>query len=946
MLRVSRNTAIRLNRTSSSSSLASPQCIIGSEASFPHAESSSAPSRRYNSSLAQSTDSSTTNSAATSSSLKGKERRQFKPNSRIKKQALANARKLAAAIQSERNTAALDSVPPKSNFQPQSQISSTTPSQPTANSAEASSSSSTSNSDSSDSFWSDILTKPTTSTSTNGTEAISSTSTSAALAGSTGSASSPETKPTFTRSGTTLTLDDLLLKKPERDPPDPWHPKYEKLYKRLYKSIESAFILRQLRWFTAQLNIYVSPKGGKGGAIRAIMESWNWPQPREKSPQELPQPMIFDLPSPELFLFLRDYELIESLSKGYDRLYFSVLPLSQASEYSKSLPLLDPGKDQERMVLLATGRVAQLTDLRGLLATRRAAIQNIEIPSSEVNGLNAPAGLLQTVSNATGAYVESISDEKYRITAMSLEDAEDAKRLLAMASLRTHTLTSHRSLDVLLPTPRNFQAQPLKLSLYPFQPSLTESIPWSISSMINDKTLFRLKKITEWNSKPAIREIDHKNEKLNIARYLNLFKPNSNSNEKQIETDKGGNEIMNEEEEENSENLEDIQNQFQFQNLIQNLSVKKGRRRVKVVFGNLLFPVNSKDSNKLGTFDNPLPGLWSIETIQKWLSSTKYSNDRKPIFTPSLTPSMIQFPLTNSQTKEIRRIRYRSLPNSDISLNNNNESRFVQFTYTKPEINGNNWQGRLDEMLGNIEKEIEQEDNTTIPVVKDNLELQAAKVDEGMTTTDSDQVQDNVSASEHPEHGSTIVQKSEEGITKSFEAEFGVIKESDLFIPDRPNDARIESTSTQTLPLSKIPDSINHLFEMEQSSSSSSSTNTTSTLLPPSRLFIKDEEYQLEFDEKVEIQEEIKEIQVSGNSLNLITRSLKVIENGLGDNVKPLTYSEIACGSNPYGALPIEFYRELAFITRDVGPDAGVLKRGNIFAGLGLSANWNSTTAN
>ncbi|WRT67021.1 uncharacterized protein IL334_003987 [Kwoniella shivajii] len=834
------------------------------ETGFPHAESSSAPSRRFASSAAISTSEispeqpeSTIEAAAEKGSVNGnaigKERRAFKNNnSRAKKQALANAKKLAEAFRSEPS--------PTQSSHPNSATSSSPLSVSSQNS-------------SNDAFWSNLLTTPNT---------IS-------------SASNPNSNPNTT---SIPTIEDLLSKKPERSPPDPWHPIYPKLYKKLFDNIDSAFVLKQIRNLAIDLDIKVgTKKTSKNRIIKKILKSWDWIEPRAKPIERPPEPSVFDLPPPELFLFLRNNQLIQSLTQGEDPIEFSIVPLSQAPETTFFQPALG---DKDRMVLVAMGQVAALAKLTQILADRKQTINTVEFPAQDLHGLQAPVGLLQIISNAAGAYVEPITGDKYRVTAMTLEDTETAKRLLAMAALQTNTLPPYRTVDALLPTPRHSQISPLKLSLYPWTPSLTEPLPWSLSSITNSQTLFRLKKVTEWNIKPALREIDQKNERIQFAPTVKFTKTDIDISNANVAGLRGT-------------------TQDEFQNLVMDLTAKKGKKRIKIQFGNLLFPIKPKEDDKsIGIFDNPLLGQWPIETLSKWIETRNI----KPVFAPSLTPSMIQFPLSGDSI-QMRRVRYRSIPTTP-----SGESRFVEFTHKRAQLGEKDvmWQDQLGAMLDNLEEEIKNEDgDTVIPVAK---EVESSIEKAAFTG-------EEVSSDLEKKEASTDILGEKEGTVtgdeepRLFKAVFGVIKESDLFIPDRPNDARLISTSTVSLPDHKIPDSITLLFEAEQAS--------MSPLSPPSSLVIKDEKYVLEYDERLNMIEEVDEIDVAGNKLPLMRRTLKVSEEGLAGQTKPLHYTELECGSNSDGTLPPEFYRELATITRDIGPDSGALRRGNISAYIGES---------
>nr|XP_018263954.1 uncharacterized protein I303_03831 [Kwoniella dejecticola CBS 10117]OBR86112.1 hypothetical protein I303_03831 [Kwoniella dejecticola CBS 10117] len=908
---------------------------------FPHAESSSAPSkRRQYASSAEATapfyeaePSAPTSTDINGPKLGGGSKRIIRRNPKAK-QAFLRARKLAEAIRSEKSASSPQTqtqVPPTSDRN-MGDMNKTT--------------------DTDQSFWSDLLTKPTTSESPSAANS---------------------------NSNTAPTLDDLLSKKPERDPPDPWHPKYPQLYRKIYDSLDSAFVYRQVKSFSTQLGIYHNARASKGGMIKKIMKSWKWVEPRN-APKD-PDPFVFDLSPPELFLFVRQEELIESLTHGRDRLTISILPFSeipQPSSLMSTVRDIDPNKK----VLIASGKLKPLMDLSQIIADQKKTLQSTEILPSEINNLRPTDGLLRTISNASGAYVESVPEDRYRITAKSFDEIENAKRLLGVAFLRSEVLPSYRSLDVLLPTPRSFQTQPLRLSLYPFIPSLTESFPWSTLPSIANHTLFRLKKVTEWNSKPAIREIDQKNEKLHLAPYLS-FSPTP-TNESKTEGQAGP--VPKKKpyfpipsplnpQEKGEEGGEKRTGEKEFQNLIMDLTAKKGKKRLKLQFGNLLWPVQPKDG-RLGTFDNPLPGLWPIETLKNWLlppsrietaasaRQQAIKPERKPIFTPSLTPSMIQFPLIDGKSKELRRIRYRSVSSSPADPGTPepaSESRFVEFTYTNERSRNEKWQDQYDVALDKLEKSILEEEQRL-------LHEQSGVQSETQTEGDIESSDPVKAAQEHstslaapteaeaegaggsslisgsigprgetqaeiiPEVGTDAASSDEDDHTRSFEAVFGVIKE--------PNDARITSTSTVTLPENKIPEAISNLFEAEQSTK----VGTSTFVAPPSTLIIKDEEYTLEYDERVEMIEEAKDVEIAGNTLTLYRRSMRVVEEGLEGKSQPLVYSELECGSTSYGTLPIEFYRELAFMTRDVGPDAGALKRGNILSAFGGGVGWNGST--
>ncbi|WVR05074.1 hypothetical protein IAU60_002086 [Kwoniella sp. DSM 27419] len=823
-IRGARQSALRLARSTLQHSTA-PALLREGEWSLPHAESSSAPFRRLITSSAPAGDNEASG-AETTHSTRAKGGEKSKANSRIRRQALANAKRLAEAFQTEQDGKGTPSPPTPTA------ASRDTP-EPVVDTQKA--------------FWSEMLVQPKTD------------------------------KPASADSSSTSapTLDDLLVKRPNREPPEPWHPSYAKMHKRIYNNIDSAFVISQMRGFAKELNIGISgrTRNVKGLIIKKIMKSWGWVEPRAKPVERPALPTVFDLPPPELFLFLRDNELIQSFTQGAEPLEFSVVSYDQARHLDTVHKLDgDPG----RMVLLASGKDAAVAALATALKERQEAIKTTQFSAADVHGLQASAATLQTVSNAAGAYVEPVDEGSYCVTAMSDEDVKAAKRLLCLAALRTTILPSTRQHMTLLPAVPHFLASAPpshKFALYPFTPSLTEPLQWDQAAKLASHSLFRLKKVEQWASKPGTREVDHRSEKVQDAP---VYYPAATK-------------------------------ESTLRELVTGLQVEPGTKsQLKVQFGHLLLAVPAKDGG-LATWSPPLSGQVSIDTAHKWLAAER---GRKPTFAPCLTPAVIQFPLSGSP-RQTRRLRYRTLPAASLS------PKYVSFTHTQamsgPDaVNSSvdsqqeqpqemRWQDQLGELLDKMEKEMEEE-------APRNGETEASA---GLDAEYENPTAESPGA--EPDATATVpvvgFQANDIPGEVVIEAERGTLKELDMFIPARPCDARLTSYTTSVMSAEQVPEEIKAVFQAHVS---------RQAIHAPSYLEIDGERFELELDESAEITEE-----VTGG---VTKRTVRSIDEGLEGHIRPMIYTEIEWAEpNVQSEAPTQFWKELSMISRDIGPDASAL---------------------
>ncbi|WVN85215.1 uncharacterized protein L203_100360 [Cryptococcus depauperatus CBS 7841] len=641
------------------------------------------------------------------------------------------------------------------------------------------------------------------------------------------------------------TLEDLLSKRPSKSPPVPWAKKYQKLYKHLYNSIDSAFLTKQIRKFAQDLDLDVSSKTKKTAIIKTVMDSWEWYPPIEGPPQKpLPKTQVFDLPPSELFLVLHDPTFLSYFqTKG--SLYFSIL---RSAEVRNTLTPFEriPDGDENRMVLVARGQDENLQAFRNVLNERKQIIKTVNLSSTEVLGLEASVGLLQTVSNTSGAYVEFTPDKAYHISAMSSVSLDIAQRLLTMAALQL-TLPSP-SLHIVSPRLVHFtsslpRVNEQNFSLLPFVPSSTGFFPWQVAANALSQGFFRLSKIKAWSDTPEIRAIEQGVE--NVEESM-VVCPESKR-----------------------DTLKNVVEKF-----------IPGKKTIISRFGHLLFPVQPKE--KATSFDSPLPGQWPLETAQKWLVQ-----DRKVIWAPARIPEHVQYPLLGPP-KSIRRIQYRQQDSM------NHEQKVAKFAYTQ-----HMWQENFAKLVDELEKSVQISDKlpgVPMDTVKDMTKEDTVEMMGNNATGEAIELKEKEESTRRDE-GKQEKDTKDDWITE-LTSEIGTVKEADFFLPDRPTDFRIISTSFQSLP--GPPPEVKAFFEAYINS------DLKSSLPPPAAITIDGEKLLLELDEYVEEFNKERE--------DVVVRSVKVQEL----KGKTLQYSEIECLVD--NGIPSGFWRELASVTRDIVP--------------------------
>jgi hypothetical protein len=124
------------------------------------------------------------------------------------------------------------------------------------------------------------------------------------------------------------TLADLETKKPDREPPSMSSQHYDRLYKKLFRSIDKAFVARQLYEFAPQLGVKLRRGRNKEMVIRGILKIWGWEDPEAFVPETVHRKVTerdWMLTKAELWLITRDASVVRpALDEGVS---FSIPPV-------------------------------------------------------------------------------------------------------------------------------------------------------------------------------------------------------------------------------------------------------------------------------------------------------------------------------------------------------------------------------------------------------------------------------------------------------------------------------------------------------------------------------------------------------------------------------------------------------------------------------------------
>jgi hypothetical protein len=124
------------------------------------------------------------------------------------------------------------------------------------------------------------------------------------------------------------TLADLEAKKPDRDPPSMSSQHYDRLYKKLFRSVDKAFVAKQIYEFAPQLGVKLRRGRNKEIVIRGILKMWGWEDPDAFVPEPIHRKMTekdWMLTKAELWLIMRDASVVRpALDEGVS---FSIPPM-------------------------------------------------------------------------------------------------------------------------------------------------------------------------------------------------------------------------------------------------------------------------------------------------------------------------------------------------------------------------------------------------------------------------------------------------------------------------------------------------------------------------------------------------------------------------------------------------------------------------------------------
>lgn len=178
------------------------------------------------------------------------------------------------------------------------------------------------------------------------------------------------------------TLEDLEAKRPPKGPIPISSKRYPGRYKRLYDTIDNAFVSKQLLKLAREMGVRV-PKGrGKGLAIKGILQVWGWEPPMSKEEldaREQAQDVVmrdtverdWELKQGELWLIMRDSENLRPIMEQGVR--FSIpSPVSASASGNVEGKRAADGRKEGWRVLRGTGNDASLAEMDNFINERRA----------------------------------------------------------------------------------------------------------------------------------------------------------------------------------------------------------------------------------------------------------------------------------------------------------------------------------------------------------------------------------------------------------------------------------------------------------------------------------------------------------------------------------------------------------------------------------------------
>lgn len=173
------------------------------------------------------------------------------------------------------------------------------------------------------------------------------------------------------------TLEDLEAKRPPNGPISILSKRYPQRYKRLYETLDNAFVAKQLLKLAYEMGVKV-PKGrGKAVAIKGILKVWGWEPPISKEEQEArerAQDVVmrdtverdWELKQGELLLMMRDVESLRPIMEQGVR--FSIPKSASATGVGEQASLVTR---EGWRILRGTGNEASLAEMDIFVNERR-----------------------------------------------------------------------------------------------------------------------------------------------------------------------------------------------------------------------------------------------------------------------------------------------------------------------------------------------------------------------------------------------------------------------------------------------------------------------------------------------------------------------------------------------------------------------------------------------
>ncbi|KAL7422233.1 hypothetical protein Q5752_002879 [Cryptotrichosporon argae] len=495
----------------------------------------------------------------------------------------------------------------------------------------------------------------------------------------------------------------------------------------------------------------------------------------------------------------------------------------------------------EGLVLRVAGNQAGVDHAERMLAVKRGARHIRRILAAAVHNFAPSAETLAAISGGSGAFIERKSDGSFELTGVTAQPLDVAQAMLQTAAERTLIYPHSRGQFLVGPSPTTALGADI-LALSPFLPAPSSAIPWDTGSALGGCAAWRAKQVAKYDMHPSTVEGKMREAKMGDAGVVPLSsEPGAPAPRHEAD----------------GEEQDGVTLRAACEAALEALppSSTEATTFISLQFGHYVYPGSADTGPE--ALASPRPGRWRAAKSAHALAELS-----RPVFLPGLPPALIQLPLLNPPR------------------------RFRRLTYVAPQDGVRQAVVVERETVRGWAKELEQS--------LDALEARAEAVDQSVEAAETEAKAEAPTASDV-----AVREAASESLTERIAVRHVVYAETDVYLTERPIDARLTASSSSPLLDPSLP--------LRLAPALASDAVAPSSIEVPGLGAFK-----LERDEDVEITD-------SRGGAGGVIRTLK------GRDTRwpgAFEYAEL----ESTGPLDDLFWRELANVTRAVPPDAGAIR--------------------